>query len=149
MRTRNRYLVGAVILLLGVGLVGASFVQPDECDQAVAISVTELSEPNGTVTEAGNLSEPVQLALQTAIEEDRPGFVEPGQYGTDIDNSTVQFEGQYYWVTTDDVEKCGGGRDDLFLLVGFWVAVIGMTVLALVGLADFGKDYFPTEDDVR
>ncbi|WP_435318029.1 hypothetical protein [Haloarchaeobius sp. TZWSO28] len=149
MRFRYLYAVGAAVLLLGVVIVGVGLTTPEECDVDYAIDVNRSVADDRPVVEAGNLSGPVQQAVQTVVEENRTAFVEPEQYREELANRTVQYEGEPYPIDGTPVENCAGGRDDLFILVGFWVAVFGTVVLSLVGLYDYGKDRFRTDADYR
>ncbi|WP_435360494.1 hypothetical protein [Haloarchaeobius sp. DFWS5] len=149
MRTRYLYAVGAVVLLVGIVLVGVGFTQPNECRTTVALSVNDSAEQAGPVVEAGNLSPPMQQAVRTVVEDNETAFVEPSQYQDELANRTVQYEGTRYVVEGQQIQDCGGGRDDLFIFGGFWVAVVGTVLLALGGLYDYGSEFFPTEDDYR
>ncbi|WP_267639158.1 hypothetical protein [Haloarchaeobius amylolyticus] len=149
MRLRYLYAVGAVVLLLGVAIVGVGLTTPEECTADYAIDVNRSVTENRTVVEAGNLSEPVQQAVQTVVEENRTAFVEPEQYRGELANRTVQYEGELYPIEGTEVLNCAGGRDDLYILVGFWIAVFGTVVLSLVGLYDYGKDRLRTDADYR
>ncbi|WP_435345631.1 hypothetical protein [Haloarchaeobius sp. HRN-SO-5] len=150
MRLRHLLVVTVAVLVLGgiVTAVGA-FAVPNECETDYAVTLNRTADTDRPVVEAGNLSRPVQEPVQTAVEGNRTVFVTGEEYEGELANRTIQYEGTLYEVSGEPVQDCGGGTDDLVVLAGFWLAVVGAVATLLVVLYEYGQDLFPTDEEYR
>lgn len=125
------YVVAALALLSGLGLMGAAHVMPaDDCTPGYSFTPSPTDRP-ATVAFADRSPE-TREAFERALAEDESGFVRSGVFHDELEGEVVRYEGENYSIRTEGVGSCG---DDprAFVYIGGGIVAVSSVFFAAIG----------------
>lgn len=128
------YPVGAIVVLVGLGLMGTAHLLPaDDCTPGYGFDATASDEAARVDFEA--LSPEARAAFERAV-ENGSATVDGDAYRIELDGEVVRYAGRNYTTQAHSVGDCGDDSDAFVFIGGQVVALLGC---GLVGLGAFGS----------